>query len=406
MEYVKDTKVTDTTPPPAPTNVRVQGNKLTWEAEADLESGLASFIIERDGQFLANVPEQGKNPFGRPIFQNLQYSDTPTQPLVPMQFTDTKAEPGKKHTYRVIAVNTVGLKSKPSAKSTATALTDSPGQDVDALAGKRVVFLGDSITQAGGYVAFATYYLEKLYPKKDFDILGLGLASETLSGLSEDGHAGGKFPRPCLFDRLDRVLEKAKPDVVFACYGMNDGIYLPLDKDRFAAFQKGVTKLIEQCKKAGVKQMFLVTPPIYDVMPKKDEFNYDTVLAEYAKWEMDLKVPGVHVIDLHTAMRKARDGRADAFSKDKVHPGDDGHLLMAKTILAALGVKVPDETIAAIKADPLFKLVEQKRGMRSAAWMRHIGYTREKTVKPEPLGATEADAAKLQEKIDALRRQK
>ena len=120
MEYVKDTKVSDTTPPPAPTNVRVQGNRLTWEGEADLESGLARFLIERDGQFLANVPEQGKNPFGRPIFQNLQYSDTPTQPLVPMQFTDTKAEPGKKHTYRVIAVNTVGLKSKPSAESTRT----------------------------------------------------------------------------------------------------------------------------------------------------------------------------------------------------------------------------------------------------------------------------------------------
>ena len=95
MEYVKDTKVTDTTPPPAPTNVRLQGNELTWEAEADLESGLASFIIERDGKFLANVPEQGKNPFGRPLFQNLQYSDTPTQPLVPMRFTDTKAEPAR-----------------------------------------------------------------------------------------------------------------------------------------------------------------------------------------------------------------------------------------------------------------------------------------------------------------------
>ncbi len=70
------------------------------------------------------------------------------------------------------------------------------GQDAEALAGKRVVFLGDSITQAGGYVAFTTCYLEKLYPKKDFDVLGLGLASETLSGLSEDGHAGGKFQRP------------------------------------------------------------------------------------------------------------------------------------------------------------------------------------------------------------------
>jgi hypothetical protein len=117
MEYVKDTKVLDATPPPTPTNVRRRGNTLTWEVEADLESGLAGFIIERDGQFLANVPERGKNPFGRPIFQNLQYSDTPTQPLVPLQFTDTKAEPGKNHTYRVVAVNTVGLKSKPSAEA-------------------------------------------------------------------------------------------------------------------------------------------------------------------------------------------------------------------------------------------------------------------------------------------------
>jgi hypothetical protein len=125
-EYVKDTKVTDTTPPPAPTNVRVQGDRLTWDAEADLESGLAGFVVERDGQFLANVPQEGKNPFGRPVFQNLQYSDTPTQPLVPMQFTDTKAEPGKKHTYRVIAVNTVGLKSKPSPEATQAAEPPKP----------------------------------------------------------------------------------------------------------------------------------------------------------------------------------------------------------------------------------------------------------------------------------------
>jgi pimeloyl-ACP methyl ester carboxylesterase len=112
LEYVKDTNVSDTTPPPAPRNLRVQGNELTWEAEADLQSGLAHFIIERDGQPLATVPEQPKNPFGRPIFQGLQYSDTPTQPLVQMRFTDAKAEAGKTHRYRVIAVNTAGLKSK------------------------------------------------------------------------------------------------------------------------------------------------------------------------------------------------------------------------------------------------------------------------------------------------------
>ena len=112
VHYVKDTQISDTTPPPAPTNLRVNGKELAWDAEADLESGIASFIIERDGQVIGTVPEQPKNPFGRPIFQGLQYSDTPAMPLVKMTFTDAKAEADKKHAYRVTAVNTAGLKSK------------------------------------------------------------------------------------------------------------------------------------------------------------------------------------------------------------------------------------------------------------------------------------------------------
>jgi hypothetical protein len=111
LQYVQNTVVPDSTPPPAPTNLRVSGNELSWEADADLESGLAGFIIERDGQFLANVPEQPKNPFGRPLFQGLQYSDTPIQPLLEMRFTDTRAETGVTYKYRVISVNTAGLKS-------------------------------------------------------------------------------------------------------------------------------------------------------------------------------------------------------------------------------------------------------------------------------------------------------
>jgi hypothetical protein len=84
---------------------------LTWDATADLESGIASFIIERDGVTIATLPEKPANPFGRPVFQGLQYSDTPANPLVELTFMDKKAESGKKHSYRVITVNTVGLKS-------------------------------------------------------------------------------------------------------------------------------------------------------------------------------------------------------------------------------------------------------------------------------------------------------
>ncbi|MEZ6135508.1 MAG: hypothetical protein R3C53_11420 [Pirellulaceae bacterium] len=114
MQYVKDTSVSDSTPPPTPTNLRITGSVLNWEAEADLESGLAGFLIERDGKVIANIPEKPQNPFGRPVFQGLQYSDTPLQPLIVMQFTDDSATSGQQHSYRVLARNTAELLSSPS----------------------------------------------------------------------------------------------------------------------------------------------------------------------------------------------------------------------------------------------------------------------------------------------------
>ena len=112
MQFVKDSKVADKTPPPAPTHVLVQGKVLKWKARADLESGLSHFVIERDGKQIGTVPEKLENRFGRPIFQGLQYSDTPVFPLMKMTFSDKDATEGKKHAYRVIAVNTAGLRSK------------------------------------------------------------------------------------------------------------------------------------------------------------------------------------------------------------------------------------------------------------------------------------------------------
>ncbi len=275
---------------------------------------------------------------------------------------------------------------------------------VDSLANQKIVVLGDSITQGGGYVSFMDYYLQKLRPQARFEVYPLGLSSETVSGLSEPGHAGGKFARPALSERLPRVLEKMRPDVVFACYGMNDGIYQPLEEKRFQAFKDGINHLLDSCQKAGVKRIILVTPPIYDATTKAGEFNYDTVLTAYAAWEKTLQRPGLEVVDLHTAMRAAREKRTEVFSKDRVHPGDEGHLLMARTILTGVGLDTPEEPLAKIKADPLFQQVDQLRRYRATHWMNFTGYSREKVVAPTPLGDAEAQAAKIQAKINELRK--
>jgi hypothetical protein len=111
-EYVRTGFVEDTTPPPAPTNVQLKGNVLTWEAVADLESGLSSFEIERNGKKIGQVAEKPVGKFGRPLFQVMSYHDTPEKPLPEMRFVDPAANEAKEPAeYRVIAVNGSGLKS-------------------------------------------------------------------------------------------------------------------------------------------------------------------------------------------------------------------------------------------------------------------------------------------------------
>ncbi len=126
MQYVKDTNVVDTTPPPTPTNLRLSGTTLTWDAVADLESGLAGFVIERDDKRIASLPEKPKNPFGRPLFQNLLYSDTPTQPLVPLEFADATATPGATHSYRIQPIKPVGIEPPPTAAVTSRKAANTP----------------------------------------------------------------------------------------------------------------------------------------------------------------------------------------------------------------------------------------------------------------------------------------
>ena len=120
-EYIKTGEVSDDTPPPSPTNVRISdqgelGTKITWDAEVDFESGIRCFIILRNGKELAQVAKVPYGEYGRPLFQSMSYGDTPRpdMPKSKMIYVDDTSINGLNQKYTVISVNGVGLKSKPS----------------------------------------------------------------------------------------------------------------------------------------------------------------------------------------------------------------------------------------------------------------------------------------------------
>lgn len=205
---------------------------------------------------------------------------------------------------------------------------------------KTILILGDSITQMGDYVTDFDAWLVKKYPDRRFTVINAGVASETISGLSEDNHAGGRFPRPDLHERLERVLEKTKPDLIIACYGMNCGIYKELDDQRVARFQEGNLKLRAAAKKYKAEIVHM-TPPIFDNHGKPG-FDYDTVLSAYSAWMVKQRENGWHVVDLHSDMRKKVDQAKASdpkftVQKDTIHPDAAGHWMMAQPLIAFFG---------------------------------------------------------------------
>lgn len=262
----------------------------------------------------------------------------------------------------------------------------------------RVAILGDSITYGGRWPTLVESALRSTPSFADAVIVNFGLSSETVSGLSENGHAGGKFPRPCLHERLERILGEFRPTHVLACYGMNDGIYLPLDDTRQKAFQDGMLHLKEAVEKRG-GNFVAITAPLHDAdHPSQDPQRYDAVLDAQATWLLAQK--GWQVIDIRPDLRTAisdakQKNPGFVFAGDKVHPGPQGHDFIAASIVKQLWPlwKLPGTPVMA--EGEALNILSQRNALLKHAWLTKTRHTRPGVPAGLPLPQAEEQAAKL-----------
>ncbi len=266
----------------------------------------------------------------------------------------------------------------------------------------RVVVLGDSITFSGHWVSYLTCWMETAGTSAR--VIDMALPSETVSGLSENGHAGGKFPRPDLHERLDRVLRISRPNVVLACYGMNCGIYQPFDTERLSKFCEGITRLHEKVEGVGA-QIIHLTPPVYDQRPDKrgpaGSTDYDAVLEQYSKWLLSKRQNGWIVIDIHSPMKKSLElnrasNPAFVLAPDTVHPEHEGHWAICRAVLDDLGVPREWDTQ---QAQPLLPRVTRRLEILRNAYVSAAGHTRPGVPQGLPIDDAITEANRLTEMI-------
>ena len=262
----------------------------------------------------------------------------------------------------------------------------------------RVVILGDSIAYDGRWTTRVESALRATPAYAEATILNLALPSETASGLSEAGHAGGVFPRPCVHDRLAEVLKQTKPNLVIACYGMNDGVYEPFNDANFAAYKRGMERLVAAVRASGAR-IILLTPPLH--APDKTRTSaqdYDNVLEAYSGWLNSKAAVGWEVVDIRPGLRNAiadEKSRNPTFryATDNVHPGDLGHQAIADAALAGLWplLKLPGKP--EIGSAARLKAVGEAQQALKLAWLRQTGHKRPGIPKGLPMEAAEKQAA-------------
>ena len=283
------------------------------------------------------------------------------------------------------------------------------------LKAKRILFLGDSITAAGEFVNMIEMQLRLQSVDPMPELVNAGLPSEGCTGLSEPDHP---FPRPDVHERLDRALAAVKPDVVVACYGMNDGIYYPFSQERFQKYQDGINRLIEKVHASGAK-LILMTPPPFDPLELKaqgkllpegsEKFawfavyeGYDQVIQKYSKWILEQKDHVEMVIDLHTPItafwvQQRKQDPAFTVAPDGVHCNSRGHQTIAEVTLKAWGV----ESWMPI-SDQMTQLVNQKGAVLHNAWLSHIGHKRPGMAAGLSLEEANAKAAEFDQQLQVL----
>jgi len=210
-------------------------------------------------------------------------------------------------------------------------------------ANSRLAIIGDSITEQKLYSKFIETYLLACAGRPDIACFQFGWSGEMAVGLAA---------------RLETDLSVFQPNVATLFYGMNDGLYQPYNPTIGKDFEAGMRKVLGKLGILGVRRVFVGSPGVVDTRRFQGipPAEYNANLGRLGEIDRKLAAEYKHTfVDVHqpmlAAMKRAKKERGEDFEVagyDGVHPGPNGHLLMAHAFLKAMGM---DGNIGTIEID-------------------------------------------------------
>ena len=195
--------------------------------------------------------------------------------------------------------------------------------------GERVVFVGNSITHGGHYHSFIWLYYMTRFPDKPITIMNAGIGGESAWDMK---------------DRWDYDVFNRKPTYVTLTFGMNDTGYDIYMKDD---------------AKNKIKKVLIGGSP-YDETSRFNNFilhnKNNAILKIIDAQRTSAKKNGWGFVDFNQPMREISRKEQEADSTftfcriDRIHPDNDGQMVMAYLFLKAQGLAGDEVSSVSIDA--------------------------------------------------------
>lgn len=221
--------------------------------------------------------------------------------------------------------------------------------------GDRAVFLGNSITDGGHYHSFIWLYYMTRFPNMSLRIFNGGIGGDTAYDMNK---------------RLDGDIFSMNPTVLMVTFGMNDSGYYEYNGDNAKEFGeqkyqesiKNFQQMEKRFKELPHTRIVMAGTSPYDetaqikgntALKKKNEtikriIEYQKESAARNNWEfVDWNAP---MVALNQQFQQ-KDPSFTLCGNDRIHPDNDGHMVMAYLFLKAQGFAGKEVSNMEINAD-------------------------------------------------------
>lgn len=214
--------------------------------------------------------------------------------------------------------------------------------------GQRIVAMGDSITQAGGYLRAIDAVFAQQYPDLKIPAaINVGISGQK----AED-----------MVERFAEDVVARKPDIVTISVGIND-VWHRMDKPHdpkvLEQYRENLDRMVRMAKDAGARVLIL-SPTVIEEDPASEgnrrlkqyiEAGREVARRREAEY-VNLHEMFLQVIRKNHERRRSSGPEPESLTTDGVHMKPTGDTLMAVGVLRALGV--PDEKIRATDLSKVF----------------------------------------------------